>query len=190
MVPFFRFYDTVHTFLDGSIRRVIERCQRAADSGLGVQPQDVDVLKLLYLVRYVDDIPSNLENIVILMADKIGIDKLNAKASISKSLDNLMSQNYIARTGDIYNFLTDEEQDIQREIKNTPVDTSAIVEHIGHIIFADIYASKKYCYGKNDFSFDQMVDGTAIGRAHRRHAPAFPDGRHRCADEIGFQAHV
>ena len=163
LVPFFRFYDTVHTFLDGSIRRVIERCQRAADSGLGVQPQDVDVLKLLYLVRYVDDIPSNLENIVILMADKIGIDKLSAKASISKSLDRLMSQNYIARTGDIYNFLTDEEQDIQREIKNTPVDTSAIVEHIGHMIFADIYTAKKYRYGKYDFPFDQMVDGTAVG---------------------------
>ena len=44
LVPFFRFYDTVHTFLDGSIRRVIERCQKAADNGLGVQPQDVDVL--------------------------------------------------------------------------------------------------------------------------------------------------
>ena len=27
LVPFFRFYDTVHTFLDSSIRRVIERCE-------------------------------------------------------------------------------------------------------------------------------------------------------------------
>ena len=163
LVPFFRFYDTVHTFLDGSIRRVIERCQKAADNGLGVQPQDVDVLKLLYLVRYVDDIPSNLENIVILMADNIAMEKINAKTAISASLDRLMSQNYIARTGDTYNFLTDEEQDIQREIKNTPVDTSAIVERIGHMIFADIYTAKKYRYGKYDFSFDQMVDGTAVG---------------------------
>lgn len=163
LVPFFRFYDTVHTFLDGSIRRVIERCQKAADKGFGVQPQDVNVLKLLYLVRYVDDIPSNLENIVILMADNIAMEKISAKAAISASLDRLMSQNYIARTGDVYNFLTDEEQDIQREIKNTPVDTSAIVEHIGHMIFADIYPAKKYRCGKYDFPFDQMVDGTAIG---------------------------
>ena len=163
LVPFFRFYDTVHTFLDGSIRRVIERCQRAADNGLGIQPQDVDVLKLLYLVRYVDDIPSNLENLVILMADSITIDKMNAKASISESLNRLMSQNYIARTGEVYCFLTDEEQDIQREIKNTPVDTSAIVERIGHMIFGDIYTAKKYHYDKYDFPFDQMVDGTAVG---------------------------
>ena len=69
LVPFFRFYDTVHTFLDGSIRRVIERCQKAADNGDGIEQQDVDVLKLLYLIRYIDDIPSNLDNIVIPICD-------------------------------------------------------------------------------------------------------------------------
>ena len=163
LVPFFRFYDTVHTFLDGSIRRVIERCQKAADSGLGIEPQDVDVLKLLYLVRYIDDVKSNLDNIVILMANDLRVDKISMRASVAASLDRLMSQNYIARTGDTYNFLTDEEQDIQREIKNTPVDTAAIVERIGHMIFADIYTTKKYRYGKYDFAFDQMVDGTAVG---------------------------
>lgn len=163
LVPFFRFYDTVHTFLDGSIRRVIERCQKAAQGGLGIEPQDVDVLKLLYLVRYIDDIKANLDNIVILMASDIRTDKISMRASIAASLNRLMSQNYIARTGDAYNFLTDEEQDIQREIKNAPVDTAAIVERIGHMIFADIYTTKKYRYGKYDFSFDQMVDGTAVG---------------------------
>ena len=163
LVPFFRFYDTVHTFLDGSIRRVIERCQKASDNGLGVKPQDVDVLKLLYLIRYIDDMKSNLNNIVILMANDLRTDKITMRASIASSLDRLMSQNYIARTGDTYNFLTDEEQDIQREIKNTPVDTASIVERIGHMIFADIYTAKKYRYGKCDFAFDQMVDGTAVG---------------------------
>lgn len=57
LAPFYLFYDTVHTFLDSSIRRVIERCQKAADNGDGIEQQDVDVLKLLYLIRYVDDIP-------------------------------------------------------------------------------------------------------------------------------------
>jgi hypothetical protein len=123
----------------------------------------VDVLKLLYLVRYIDDIKANLDNIVILMASDIRTDKISMRASIAASLDRLMSQNYIARTGDAYNFLTDEEQDIQREIKNAPVDTAAIVERIGHMIFADIYTTKKYRYGKYDFPFDQMVDGKAIG---------------------------
>ena len=163
LVPFFLFYDTVHTFLDSSIRRVIERCQNAADTGAGIEQYDVDVLKLLYLIRYVDDIRSTLDNIVILMADDIRTDKITLREAVSKSLDRLLSQNYIGRTGDVYNFLTDEEQDIQREIKNTPVDTATIVGRIAGIIYGDIYTSKKFRYEKYDFSFDQMVDGMTIG---------------------------
>lgn len=163
LVPFFRFYDTVHTFLDGSIRRVIERCQKAADNGDGIEQQDLDVLKLLYLIRYIDDIPSNLDNIVILMADDIRVDKIVIREAIRGCLDRLMSQNYIGRTGDTYNFLTDEEQDIQREIRDTNVDTASIVERIAQMIYGDIFTTKKFRYGKYDFAFDQMVDGITVG---------------------------
>ena len=165
LVPFFRFYDTVHTFLDGSIRRVIERCQKAADNGDGIEQQDVDVLKLLYLIRYIDDIPANLDNIVILMADDIRMDKITMREAVRECLNRLMSQNYIGRTGDTYNFLTDEEQDIQREIKNTPVDTASIVERIAQMIYGDIFTTKKFRYGIYDFPFDQMVDGITVGVA-------------------------
>ena len=166
IVPFFRFYDTVHGFLDGAIRRVIERCARAAEAGdAGIEPYDVDVLKLLYLIRYIDnDVPANLDNIVILMADDIRVDKITLRETVRESLNRLHGQNYIVRTGDTYNFLTDEEQDIQRAIKNeTSVDTAAIVERIAQMIFADIYTTKKYRYGKYDFAFDQMVDGVTVG---------------------------
>ena len=165
LVPFFRFYDTVHTFLDGSIRRVIERCQKAADNGDGIEQQDVDVLKLLYLIRYIDDIPSNLDNIVILMSDDIRVDKIIMREAVRGCLDRLMSQNYIGRTGDTYNFLTDEEQDIQREIRDTNVDTASIVERIAQMIYGDIFTTKKFRYGKYDFAFDQMVDGITVGVA-------------------------
>ena len=166
LVPFFRFYDTVHTFLDGSIRRVIERCQKAAENGDGIEQQDVDVLKLLYLIRYIDDIPSNLDNIVILMADDIRMDKVIMREAVRDSLKRLMGQkNYINRTGDTYNFLTDEEQDIQKEIKDTIVDTASIVGRIAKMIYGDIFTAKKFRYGKYDFAFDQMVDGITVGVA-------------------------
>ena len=168
LVPFFRFYDTVHTFLDGSIRRVIERCQKAADNGDGIEQQDVDVLKLLYLIRYIDDIPATLDNIVVLMANDIRMDKIMMRKSVAESLNRLLSQNYIGRTSDTYNFLTDEEQDIQREIKNTPVDTSAIVERIAQLIYGDIFTTKKFRHGIYDFSSwccgsrDRLTDGDSV----------------------------
>ncbi len=164
LAPFYLFYDTVHTFLDSSIRLVIDRCQRAADRGEGILPEDVNVLKLLYLIRYVDDIPSNLDNLVILMADDIRLDKVEMRTKVQKSLDRLLSQNYIGKSDDTYQFLTDEEQDIQKEIySNTVVDTADVVTEIGKTIFADIYSTKKYRLGNYDFPFNQKVDDMSIG---------------------------
>lgn len=163
LAPFYLFYDTVHIFLDSSIRRVIERCERAAADRNGIEPQDVDALKLLYLVRYVDDVRATLDNIVILMADDIRLDKIIVREKVGGSLNRLLNQNYIGRSGDIYNFLTDEEQDIQREINNTPVAAAEIVERIADKIFGEIYITKKFRYGKYDFAFDRMVDGQAVG---------------------------
>lgn len=121
------------------------------------------MLKLLYLVRYIDDIKASLGNIVILMADNIQADKIIMRAQVGESLNRLLSQNYIGRSGDSYHFLTDEEQDIQKEIKATMVDTSNIVGKIAHMIFGAIYETKKFRYGKYDFAFDQMVDSIAVG---------------------------
>ena len=59
--------------------------------------------------------------------------------------------------------MTDEEQDIQREINTTTVDTAAIVERIGHMVFGDIYTTKKYRHDAYDFAFDRMVDDMAVG---------------------------
>ena len=164
LVPFCLFYNTVHTFLESAIRRVIDRCQTAADSHDGIEQYDVSILKLLYLIRYVDDIKANVDNIATLMVDDIRADKITMRKSIQESLDRLVSQNYISRNGDTYTFLTDDEQDIEREIRTTIVDSAAIVQSISQIIFGDLYVSKKFKYGKYDFPYDQIIDDTTVGQ--------------------------
>lgn len=164
LVPFSLFYNTVHTFLESAIRRVIDRCQIAADNHDGIEQYDVSVLKLLYLIRYVDDIKANVDNITTLMVDDIRADKINMRKQIQECLDRLVRENYIARNGDTYTFLTDDEQDIERDIRNTPVDSAAIVQSIAQIVFGDLYVSKKFKYGKYDFAYDQIIDDTAIGQ--------------------------
>lgn len=164
LVPFSLFYNTVHTFLESTIRRVIDRCQTAADNDNGIKQYDVSILKLLYLIRYVDDVKANIDNITTLMVEDIRADKINMRKQIKESLDRLLSQNYIARNGDTYTFLTDDEQDIAREIRNTTVDSATIVQSIAQVIFGDLYVSKKFNYGKYNFSYDQIVDETVIGQ--------------------------
>ena len=142
---------------------MIDRCQNAADAHDGLEQQDVNVLKLLYLIRYIDDIKANIENISILMIDDIHADKITLRASIAASLDRLLTQNYISRNGDTYTFLTDEEQDVAVEIKNTSVDSAQIVQSISQTVYGEIYPAKKFKYGRYDFAYDQYVDETLNG---------------------------
>lgn len=118
--------------------------ERAAKNNEGLKDFDVNLLKQLYLIRYIDDIPSNIENLTILMADDIRVDKQELRENVKNSLNTLINQNYVSRNGDLYMFLTDEEQDIARDIKNTEIDTSAIVSKLADIIFDGIYTEKKY----------------------------------------------
>lgn len=165
LLPFYLFYDTVHTFLESAIRRVIDRCQNAADNHDGIEPQDVAVLKLLYLVRYIDDIKANIDNIATLMVDDIRTDKIALRTSVTASLERLQSQNYVSRNGDTYAFLTDEEQDVAVDIKNTVVDSNQITQSIAQTVFGEIYPAKKFKHGRYDFAYDQYIDETLNGSA-------------------------
>ncbi len=53
LIPFYRFYDTLHSSLDSSIRLVVERCQKAADAGDGIEQYDVKVLTNVYIKIYI-----------------------------------------------------------------------------------------------------------------------------------------
>lgn len=164
-VPFHAFYDTVHTFLDGAVRRVVDRADRAAQAGNGLKSQDVDVLKLLFLVRYVEGIASNIENLCTLMIADIHADKISIRRSLQESLDRLVHENYASRNGETYLFLTDEEQDVNREIRNLLVDQNEVLHMIGQTLFADLYPGKKFRYrNRYDFAYDQMVDSSIVGQ--------------------------
>lgn len=170
LVPMYAFYDTLHSFLDTSVRSVMERAEKAAEEGNGLTVEDVDLLKLLYLVRYIDDIKSNIENLTILMADSINVDKIELRQQVIESLDRLQKHNYIGRNGEIYQFLTDEEQDIAREINNQSIDAANVISKVCTIIFDDIYTTKKYRYTKNgynyDFDFIKSVDNQNHGNSN------------------------
>lgn len=163
IVPVYLFYDSLDKFLEHSIRDVIQRCTNAADEHRGLEPQDVNVLKLLYLIRYISDIKATLDNLVILMADDIRTDKIVLRKAISDSLDRLLKQNYISRHADVYLFLTDIEQDVQREIRGTVVSSAQIIEDIAKKVYDGIY-SKKFTFGKTDFAFDKFIDSMSYGQ--------------------------
>ncbi len=163
LVPFWFFYDTLAKSLDHEIRQVIDRAEQAASKNQGLELQDVSVLKTLYLIHYIKDVPATINNLTIFMVDSMDVDKVNLREQVKASLDRLVRENYVARYGDTYTFLTDEEQDVEREIKNTDIDSASVIDRIKKIIFDGIYTKKKYRLGMSDFAFDAYVDDTLHG---------------------------
>ena len=60
---------------------------------------------------------SNVDNLVTLCLDEIDGNRLALRRQIEQSLARLEKETLISRSGDIYSFLTNEERDINKEIK-------------------------------------------------------------------------
>ncbi|KJS02126.1 MAG: hypothetical protein VR68_03640 [Peptococcaceae bacterium BRH_c4a] len=167
LIPFNAFYKTIETFLDHNIRAVIIKAAESAERSDGaLQPYDVEVLKVLFMVKYISNVlPANLENITTIMLQNIDQDKIEAKKKADASLRRLEEQKLIIKNGDQFIFLTNEEQDINREIREIKIDTSEIIEKVGDDIFSALFGlNKKYRYNdRYDFSFNTIIDDRPRG---------------------------
>jgi len=165
IIPFYAFYGALENFLDHSHRGVIIR---AYENDM-INPEHkekvfaVDVLKALFMIKYVDKVvAANIDNITSLMAEGIDDDRIALKEKVGEALKVLMRQNLVQKNGDIYVFLTDEEQEINREIENQSVEMAEIINKVSEMIFEDIFTDRKYKYpafnGRYSFNFNQIVD--------------------------------
>ncbi|WP_214837746.1 BREX system P-loop protein BrxC [Exiguobacterium sp. s36] len=157
LIPFYAFYDTINEFLNPSISRVIEGARQ--NPALMDDEFNVDLLKVLFMVKYVKELPANLDNISTLMVTRIDEDKLELKEKIKASLLRLRSQTLIGKNGDDYIFLTDDEQDINRDIKQLQIDETLIKRELAQYVFSELYDDKRFAYSKEySFPFNQMMD--------------------------------
>lgn len=164
IVPFNLFYDALEQFLDHSHKGVISRAwdNEYLNPTHEKECFDVNVLKTLFMIKYVKEIKANVENITSLMVSNINDDRMALSAKVENALKRLVRQTLVQKNGDIYVFLTDEEQEINRAIESQNVDSSEVINKVSELIFEDLYDEKKYRYpafnGRYAFAFNQLVD--------------------------------
>lgn len=161
LAPLWMFYDTVQSFLEGYHRRVIDRAAAAAQNNEGLESYDVNVLKLLFLIRWASkEMPGNVENLATLMADNMRTNRADVREKVLASLERLERENYITRNGECYQFLTDDEQEIARAISRTEVDSSVLTNKASEILFTQIFENAKVTVGPNSFPVREILDNT------------------------------
>ncbi len=140
---------------------------RSAEKHLG-NPLSIKLLKVLLLVKYVKEFKASVHNLSVLMISRFDQDTGQLHKDVEEALNLLESQIYIQRSGDYYEFLTDEEKDVEQEIKNTEVDSSEVADELHKIIFDRVLRGRKLRYepNKRDFSFTRKLDDKMYGREY------------------------
>lgn len=156
LVPFNKFYDALAKFIDHTNSTVINHAEK---NPLLNNPFDTEVLKVLFMIKYVKEIKCTVENLTTLMVSHIDEDRVELRKKVEEALSNLVKQTLVQKNGDEYVFLTDEEQEINRAINDEIVDIGDVVATAKNMVFSSILRTSKYSYSpRYVFPFNQKVD--------------------------------
>ena len=162
LVPLYRFYPSIESFLDTTVKRTIDQARDNAS----LEDFDTKLLEVLFLIRYIDEVKGNVDNLVTLCLEHIDADRLALRKTIEASLQRLERETLVNRSGDTYFFLTSEERDINREIKNVELSTAEEAKFVGELVFDDVLKGQRkhrFSINKMDSSFNRICDAHPVG---------------------------
>lgn len=161
LVPIWRFYKAIEGFLDTAVAKTISN---AGDTPT-LEDFDLNLLKGLFLIRYVEDIRGTIDNLVSLCLEEIDQDRLSLKTQVTASLERLEKESLIKRTGDQFFFLTNEERDITREIKQVDLNPGEEHAYLARLLFDDtLRQMRRHRHHENQIDFD--MNRVSDGRPH------------------------
>ena len=101
-----------------------------------------------------------------LVYDRFGLDLPTLSKQVQDALTLLETQTYVQRNGNVYEYLTNEEQVIEEEIKNVEIDSSEVSARLNKILSGDVVKTFKLRYAKNgqDFPFGYKLDDQPFGQ--------------------------
>lgn len=165
LVPLYAFYPSIDSFLDSTVKNTIDNAQE--DVGSIFEEFDIQLLKTLFLIKYIPEmVKGSVDNLATLSINEIDADKLALKRKIQESLTRLEKENLVSRNGDDWMFLTNEEQDIAREIGHEIVNPDTQIRKLMDLVFDDVWKGQlkvRHRVTKGDYEFNRLLDG----RLHR-----------------------
>lgn len=94
------------------------------------------------MIKYVKEIKANVDNLITLMISDIDDDRIEIRGKIEGSLKKLIKETLVQKNGEIYIFLTNEEQEINNAINNESVEMGEIIGEASMVIFEEIFTEK------------------------------------------------
>ena len=161
LATFDRMFDGIAASIRGNMLTAIQQAEHQLGDGL-----ELHILKALFLLKWVREFKATPRNVAILLIDRPDMDIRAHEKAVKEALAKLAGQSYLQRNGDVYEFLTDAEKDIEVEIKGTDIDESQVAELLGKTLFTDVLRDPKIRYEGNgqDYTYARKLDDATIGR--------------------------
>ncbi|WP_274307983.1 BREX system P-loop protein BrxC [Solibacillus daqui] len=158
LVTMAEFYPTIRQHLESTIVQTITKAESRSINNEGLYAADVDILKVLYLIKGVDHIQATPNNIAALLLTRI--DAEQNETAIKESLNRLEQTMFIEKHADgTYSFLSDEEQEINSEIRNVDINVSIIKANLAETFFSEMYDKAKFTNSKGFiFEYNKRFD--------------------------------
>lgn len=159
-------FDKMFEGIKASLRSESQNSILLAERQLTDYPLAIRVLKVLFLIKYYDSFKATSRNISVLLLDSLKTNPVNHHKEVEVALNILEQQTYIQRKGEEYEYLTNDEKDIEDEIKNTAIDSAQVSQLINEMVFDGIIKDTRIRFNlnKQDFEFTRKVDGIVFGR--------------------------
>ena len=156
-------FEGIRTALKSSVQQSIQIAEKNLDD-----PFAVRVLKSLFLVKYVKGFKPSVRNIGILLLSEFEADQTTQRRQIEEALSRLERETYIQRNGEVYEFLTNEEKDVEAEIKSLDIDPSELSKELETIAFDTILRHRKikHLATNSEYAFTRKLDDHAVGREY------------------------
>jgi hypothetical protein len=159
-------FDRMFEGIRGALKSGIQSAINTAERNLG-DPYAVRVLKALFLVKYVKEFKATLRNLGVLMLERFGEDLPAQRRKLEAALNLLEQQTYVQRNGDLYEYLTDEEKDVEEEIKNTEVETADVIKELEALLFDGVIKQRKIRHSNGqDYAYTRKMDARSLSREH------------------------
>jgi hypothetical protein len=159
-------FDRMFEGIRGALKSAIQSAINNAERHLGDE-YAVRVLKALFLVKYVKEFKATLRNLSVLMLERFGDDLPAQRKRLEAALNKLEQQTYIQRNGDLYEYLTDEEKDVEEEIKGTEVESTDILKELESLLFDGVIKQRKIRHSNGqDYAYTRKMDDRALSREH------------------------
>lgn len=161
LAPFDMMFEGLRNDLKSEVYAAISTAEDQLDDETAIR-----LLKALLLVKYCQDFRATPGNLRVLLYGSFGESTSELNTKIQTALDTLEDQVYVRRNGNIYEYLTNDEKEVEKEIANTIVPEVETRKQIAEL-FKDVCGATRVTYRNGSFEhsylYNLKIDGEAQG---------------------------